>query len=222
MVEDDELVRLGTVDMVRQLGHDVAEAGTGYDAMELLRQRPEIDVLITDLGLPGMSGQELVAAAHKLRPELPILLATGYTAADLARDPDSGAPFVLLGKPFSSADLQNALTIIDGKHRRLVGSRHRPEMGAGPRTPRRACYRMGSALALELEIFRRALAVLAANQLVADALAVTQAIQPGALDGRNVHEGVGAAIVGLDEAIALGGVEPFNGTGGLQGRPRSA
>lgn len=113
VVEDDELVRLGTVDMVQQLGHEVVEAGTGYDAMEQLRRRPEIDVLITDLGLPGMSGQELVAAAHRLRPELPILLATGYSAADLARDPDLRDVVVLLGKPFSSAELRQALTAID-------------------------------------------------------------------------------------------------------------
>ncbi|MFZ1426237.1 MAG: response regulator, partial [Geminicoccaceae bacterium] len=107
VVEDDELVRMATVDMLRQLGHDVAEAGTGYDALDALRQRKDIDVLITDLGLPGMSGQELVAAARALRPTLPILLATGYSVADLGHDVE------LLAKPFMPDDLRRALANLD-------------------------------------------------------------------------------------------------------------
>jgi signal transduction histidine kinase/FixJ family two-component response regulator len=113
VVEDDELVRLGTVDMVRQLGHDVAEAASGYAALELLRQRPEIDVVITDLGLPGMSGQELMTAARELRPELPILVATGYAAADLKREPQLADKVILLLKPFLADDLRKALADID-------------------------------------------------------------------------------------------------------------
>ena len=113
VVEDDELVRLGTVDMVQQLGHGVAEAASGYDALELLRQQPEIDVVITDLGLPGMSGQELVTAARALRPELPILIATGYAAADLELDRNPATGVVLLLKPFVAEDLRKALAEID-------------------------------------------------------------------------------------------------------------
>ncbi len=107
VVEDDELVRMATVDMLRQLGHEVAEAGTGYDALDALRRRTDIDVLITDLGLPGMSGQELVAAARALRPKLQILLATGYSVADVEQD------VVLLAKPFMPEDLRRALTSLD-------------------------------------------------------------------------------------------------------------
>ncbi len=122
VVEDDELVRLGTVDMVQQLGHGVAEAASGYVALELLRQRPEIDVMITDLGLPGMSGQELVAAARKLRPNLRIVVATGYAAADVRSGSAIPDGVTLLPKPFQAADLRKSLE--------SVGDAAEPEDGS--------------------------------------------------------------------------------------------
>ena len=216
VVEDDELVRMATVDMLRQLGHEVAEAGTGYDALDALRQRKDIDVLITDLGLPGMSGQELVAAAHALRPTLPILLATGYRWR--TRAPEGRRAARQAVQSGRSAERLANLDRTKPEDATVGASlkRRRPPDQGGPAS----LGARGSAL--ELEILRRAFAVFPANEFVSDPLAVAQAIQTGALDSGNVHECVGAAIIGLDEAIALGGVEPFNGTGGLQGRPRSA
>lgn len=118
VVEDDELVRMATVDMLSRLGHDIVEAGTGYDALDMLRRHPGIDVLVTDLGLPGMSGQELVAAARALRPTLPILLATGHEVADMEHD------VVWLAKPFMPEDLRQALASLDPDRLQRTSSEH--------------------------------------------------------------------------------------------------
>ena len=115
IVEDDGLVRLATVEMARELGHTVMEAATGQAALQLLESRPDLDVLITDLGLPGMSGQELVAAARKLRPDLLILVATGYRPTDWATDPAMDDEVILLLKPFLAGDLRDALTRLAGR-----------------------------------------------------------------------------------------------------------
>ena len=96
-MEDDALIRLSIAEMVRQLGHAVIEAATAYEALDQLKSQATIGVMITDVGLPGMRGPELATAARKLRPELVIVLATGYAldpldlAAGLRGDVKSSA-----------------------------------------------------------------------------------------------------------------------------------
>jgi len=109
VVEDDDLVRMGTVEMLMQFGHAVTEASTGYAAIDLLERMPEIEVMITDVGLPGMNGQELAATARRMRPALVIFLATGYSAKSLKLDPIVADSAVILSKPFLGADLQRQL-----------------------------------------------------------------------------------------------------------------
>ena len=104
LVDDEELVRLGTAEMLRDLGHTVAEAASGGEALIRLADGLPIDVLVTDYKMPGMSGAELAKRLGELRPGVPVLLITGYTgsaeeAADLPR----------LDKPFRQADIANAL-----------------------------------------------------------------------------------------------------------------
>jgi CheY-like chemotaxis protein len=106
LVDDDELVRMGTALMLEELGHEiVAEAGSGLDALALLRDPTALDVLLTDQAMPGMSGLELVARAKALRPGLRALLATGY--ADLGAVDGAGIP--RLPKPYRLEDLSRAL-----------------------------------------------------------------------------------------------------------------
>jgi signal transduction histidine kinase/ActR/RegA family two-component response regulator len=100
LVDDEELVRVGTADMLADLGHAVSQAASGVQALELLR-RDGIDLMVTDYAMPGMSGAELARAAQALRPELPVLMITGY--ADLAEGVGRGLP--RLPKPFRQADL---------------------------------------------------------------------------------------------------------------------
>jgi PAS domain S-box-containing protein len=77
VVDDDVLIAMSTVDMLEDLGHDVIEANSGDRALEILHDRP-VDLLVTDYSMPRMNGAQLAAAAREIRPELPILLATGY------------------------------------------------------------------------------------------------------------------------------------------------
>lgn len=104
VVEDVALIRMTTVDMVEQLGFEAAEAGDARDALALLGQDAAIGILLTDLGLPGMSGRELVAEALKLKPGLKVIIASGYTnPADLP------AGVMNLVKPFDLQQLRKAL-----------------------------------------------------------------------------------------------------------------
>jgi DNA-binding NtrC family response regulator len=79
IVDDDELVRKSAATLMASLGYRVLSAGSGSDALEVLRQDGPIDLLFTDVFMPGgMHGPQLVAAARRLRPELKILFTSGY------------------------------------------------------------------------------------------------------------------------------------------------
>ena len=99
-VDDDALVLLNTVDMLEDLGHAVTRAFSGAEALEILESTAPFDLMITDHGMPGMSGSELIGKARLQRPALKIVLATGY--AELP----PGAPSVpRLAKPYTQAQL---------------------------------------------------------------------------------------------------------------------
>lgn len=101
VVDDDALINMNTVDMVEDLGHTALEAYSGKQALEILASDLAIDVLITDYAMPGMTGVELAGKARELRPNLPILLATGY--ADLPSGTTTDLP--RLAKPYQQNDL---------------------------------------------------------------------------------------------------------------------
>lgn len=104
-VDDDALVLMNTVDMLEELGHQVAEAASGKQALEVLRQQPPFDVIVTDMAMPQMNGLEFAREARIDCPATPIVLATGY--ADV---PDrAGLPMVLLNKPYGIDDLTRAI-----------------------------------------------------------------------------------------------------------------
>jgi CheY-like chemotaxis protein/anti-sigma regulatory factor (Ser/Thr protein kinase) len=105
VVDDDALIAMNTVDMVEDLGHTVLEAYSGKQALEILNSGVEVDALITDYAMPGMTGVELAHKARELRPNLPILLATGY--ADLPSGTTTDLP--RLAKPYQQSDLANQL-----------------------------------------------------------------------------------------------------------------
>ncbi len=101
VVDDEDVVRMLVVDLLREHGYAVEEAGDGYVAMSRLRSGDAFDLMITDIGLPGgLDGSALARHARMLRPVLPILFITGYafdTKGNLALDP--GIP--VLTKPFT-------------------------------------------------------------------------------------------------------------------------
>ena len=101
LVDDEELVRNGTADMLRDIGYDVLTAASGAEALMLLRSGCEINLLVTDYLMPGMNGVDLVQAAGSLVPGLPALLITGYS--NIASGP--GAALPRLAKPYRQVDL---------------------------------------------------------------------------------------------------------------------
>ena len=80
-VDDDFLINLSTASLLEDLGHTVIKADVGRRCALVLQHGKPIDLLITDYAMPGMTGLQLAEEARRLRPGLPILLATGY--ADL-------------------------------------------------------------------------------------------------------------------------------------------
>ena len=105
LVEDDELVRSTTCEMLRSLGHEVLEAPDAPTALEMLASNP-VDTLLTDVGLPRVSGTVLARQARAKSKNLRIIIVTGDAgAAQDARE--IGA--TLLTKPYQSADLARVL-----------------------------------------------------------------------------------------------------------------
>lgn len=100
LVDDDDAVRQGTAMMLESLGHRVVEASSGAEALTALDA--EIDLVITDYAMPGMSGMEMSKVIASTFPTLPVLYITGY--ADIADMQLTNA--IIVQKPFSESDLQ--------------------------------------------------------------------------------------------------------------------
>jgi PAS domain S-box-containing protein len=103
-VDDDRLVLMNTVAMLEDMGHTVLEATSGQQALDLLRQHATLDLLITDQAMPQMTGLQLAETVLAERPDLPIILATGY--AEVPRD----VSLPKLAKPFFQEDLARAIS----------------------------------------------------------------------------------------------------------------
>lgn len=106
VVEDDPDVRTLSVALLGSLGYHVMEAGTGETALILLDQTPTIDLLFTDVVLPGgMSGRQLAEEVERRRPGTKVLYTSGYTENSIVHQGRLDKGFNLLQKPFRKADL---------------------------------------------------------------------------------------------------------------------
>ena len=109
LVDDEDLVRMSTADMLIDLGFEVVEAASAEAALQLMVEGTAPDLLVTDHLMPGLSGVELAREARRLNPALPVLVVSGYAeleglAPDLAR----------LTKPFRNAELAASLASLLG------------------------------------------------------------------------------------------------------------
>lgn len=109
-VDDDVLVRMGTVAMLEDLGHTVIEANSGPEALKILAQGTKIDLIVTDQAMPRMTGVQLAEEILANKPGMPIILATGY--AELPAG--VGAKLPRLSKPFSQTQLSDAMSAVLG------------------------------------------------------------------------------------------------------------
>ncbi len=106
VVEDNEAVRQFSIDSLEELGYRVIWAADATEALRLVKASPEISLLFTDVVLPGgMNGRRLAGEAQRLRPGLPVLFTTGYTANAIIHSGMLDPGVQLLPKPFSAAEL---------------------------------------------------------------------------------------------------------------------
>jgi two-component system, cell cycle sensor histidine kinase and response regulator CckA len=109
LVEDAQALRELTREFLKMRGYRVLDAGNAAEAMQISQQHPQIDVVITDVVMPGMSGVELADRLLELRPEAKILFTSGYAEEIVFRHGlgKSGVP--LLEKPYTFEALEHAL-----------------------------------------------------------------------------------------------------------------
>jgi CheY-like chemotaxis protein len=106
LVEDDDDVRAFAVDLLRGLGYRVLAAATGSEALPLLDQHPEVQLLFTDVALPGgMTGRQLADEAERRHPGLKVLYTTGYARNAIVHQGRLDPGVELIVKPFTSAAL---------------------------------------------------------------------------------------------------------------------
>jgi CheY-like chemotaxis protein len=106
LVEDDALILMSTAEMLKDLGHKVIESYSGANALDILRSGKKVDIVVTDQGMPYMTGLQLAGQIRATWPDLPILLATGY--AELPKTATLTLP--RLSKPYDQEEIAAALS----------------------------------------------------------------------------------------------------------------
>lgn len=109
VVDDQPEVLEVAIELFRSMGYDVLSAGNGADAIEILKRTPDIDVLFSDVLMPGMSGIVLGEAARKLAPGVKILLASGFPAPALQEENSGLHDFHFINKPYRMAEIAKML-----------------------------------------------------------------------------------------------------------------
>lgn len=106
LVDDDELILASVPGLLAFLGHEVSTVDRGAKALEAVEAGPDPDLVILDVTMPGMSGVETLARLRALRPQLPVLLATGNVDATveavIERDPHTR----VIPKPFTLKEIR--------------------------------------------------------------------------------------------------------------------
>ena len=108
VVEDEVLVQMLVLEVLQDLDVQALDANDAASALTIIRSDAEIDLLVTDVGLPGMNGRDLAKAARTERPGLKVLFVTGY--ADRAQAGEFvGEGMDMIVKPFALDDLANKI-----------------------------------------------------------------------------------------------------------------
>jgi two-component system, cell cycle sensor histidine kinase and response regulator CckA len=110
VADDDELVRRVAVRLLTEDGFAVLEARDGHDAVEQFRQRPDdIAAVLLDMTMPGMSGEQVLEVLRGIRPDVKVILTSGYTADDFPADLSPRGEVRFLGKPWTADQLSSVL-----------------------------------------------------------------------------------------------------------------
>jgi PAS domain S-box-containing protein len=101
VLEDETVVREIVVEALHELGFHTIEASTGPAGLEILQSAESVDLLVTDIGLPGLNGRQVAEAARLIRPDLKILFMTGYAETATMSDGFLGPGMHMITKPFA-------------------------------------------------------------------------------------------------------------------------
>ncbi len=115
VVEDEPVVRGLIVEVMRELGYRALEASDGPAGLEILRSRQRLDLLITDIGLPGLNGRLLADAAREVRGDLKVLFMTGYAENAAIANGFLEPGMAMITKPFSMEVLATRVRDMIGK-----------------------------------------------------------------------------------------------------------
>jgi signal transduction histidine kinase len=105
VVDDEMVIRTLAAASLRKLGYHAIEAADAEEGLEILHDTGAVDLLVTDIGLPGMNGQDFADEARRLRPALKVLFITGYSETHMQGDGDLAIGVHVLTKPFTMAKL---------------------------------------------------------------------------------------------------------------------
>jgi PAS domain S-box-containing protein len=119
LVEDEEMVRNVVTEMIKRLGYEVISAKDGVEAVEVFRKnRDEIRCVLCDLVMPRMNGWETLTAMHKIAPEIPVIMTSGYDKDHMTAGYHPEWPDVFLHKPYQIQKLAEAISSV------LVGNKN--------------------------------------------------------------------------------------------------
>ncbi len=122
LVEDEALVAMVATDSLNELGYDVIEVATARAALDCAHPDcAKFDLAVIDLGLPDRPGDELISDLRKLRPDLPIIVASGYGEGELRRRLKADDRFAFLSKPYQQTSLRAAIDSLGLSEQRRQG-----------------------------------------------------------------------------------------------------
>jgi CheY-like chemotaxis protein len=108
LLNDEELVRMSTADMLTEIGYDVVEASSAEEALRVISEGLRPDLLVTDHLMPGMTGSELASKLKSSSPHMHVIVISGYAEAE-GIDPK----LMRLSKPFRNAERANSLSVFN-------------------------------------------------------------------------------------------------------------
>jgi CheY-like chemotaxis protein len=111
LIEDEELVRDMTKEMLTRLGYRVLDAKDGFEALEIFQKHQhEISCVLSDLTMPRMNGWDTLAALRKISPEIPVILSSGYDEAQVMAGEHPELPNAFLEKPYQLKGLRDTIS----------------------------------------------------------------------------------------------------------------
>jgi CheY-like chemotaxis protein len=110
LVDDDEDVRVTIAQMLQGDGHEIVPAASGKEALDVLDKGEPLDLLVTDVMMPGLNGFNLARMARTRRPSIRVLYLTGYHQQAVTLRDEGSKYGKLLIKPISPADLRKEVT----------------------------------------------------------------------------------------------------------------